>query len=507
MQSVFKGFLGRRWVRWGGIAVIVFIAGVFLFRKNGQVVYETVEVKRGSVVEQVIVSGQVKPKQFASLRFKTTGSIAKLHADVGDAVSAGETLAALDASELSKKVTQAEADLVSAEVSLANSQQDVADQRIKGDQALAVIYAGMPSSFSDILNWSEQAYATFISFFDSNDRLTASISNPILVSQRVIDANNSVVVARAALAKMRTTIENFSATSDRDDFDAALAAIHQPLYDLQASLNALTNTVASVPTGAIAAATLSEYKTEIATARGNINSAIAEESDLAADVRDAKVQNTLNLNAKLASERSATASLEAAKAALEIAKQNLSEAYLRAPFAGTVAARSKQVGELVTNADQVFYLIGEGGLEVTANIPEVDIAKVAVGNAASVELDAYEDSVLFPVTVSEIDPAETLVDGITTYKATFAFAAADSRVRSGMTANIRVETNRRDNVLVIPQRAVFTKADGKFVRLPPATPDAEPAEVSVRLGLRGSDGMIEVVGGLDERATIVAGIK
>lgn len=507
MKSALKNFFARKSVRWILGIVVIIILGSFLFKKNGQITYETATIARGTVIEQVTTTGQVKPKDFASLKFKTTGTISRLAVDVGDTVYAGQTLAALDAGELAKKVTQAEADLVAAEVDLANANQDVLDQKVKGDQALAVIYAGLPSSFSTILNSVEQAYATFISFFDSSGRLDSSISNAILSSQRVTDANNAVTIAKTALATMRAAIENFPPASAQTAIDAALLAIHDPLYDLQAALNALINAVAAIPTGSISATTLATYKEELTTARTNLNTALTTEADEASDLRDAKVQNTLNLNAKQAAQRLAQANLEKAKATLEIARENASDAYIRAPFAGTVAVKSKQIGELVTTADQVYYVIGEGGLEVVANIPEVDIAKVSVGDSATIELDAYEDGTVFTATVAEIDPAETVVDGITTYRVTFALAETTAVIRSGMTANIAIETERRENVLVIPQRALVVVEGGRAVRLPPATPDAEPTEVPVQTGLRGNGGLVEVLSGVTEGMTIIVGIK
>ncbi len=504
MKERFKKIWARKGVRWTIIIIVLVLLGWFFFGRSQPVVYETAAVTRGIVIESVTATGQIKPEEYASLRFKTAGTIARMNVDVGSAVVAGQILASLDTSELSKRVTQAEADLVGVNVALANAEQEVSDQQRRGSQAVTVLYTGASNTFNEILNLVQQAYASFATFYDTTGHLANAVASPILIGQRVVDADAAKASADAATQSIVTTLENFSPQADQDKVDGVLAAIHVPLQKLQESLTALVNAVVAIPSGAVSASTLAGYKDTLAIAKTNMNSAISKESTLVSNLRDTGVQNELALNTAQAAKRSAGAAVEKAKAALEIARQSLSDAYLRAPIAGTVAVKSKQLGELVTTADQVFYVIGKGGLEIVANIPEVDIAKVSVGDTADVGLDAYEDGATFPVTISAIDPAETIVDGIATYKATFTFNTADPRVRSGMTANIRIATDRRENVLVIPQRAITSKNGVKVVRIP-AGEGQEPTEVIVQLGLRGNNGTVEVLEGVSEGTTIIAG--
>jgi HlyD family secretion protein len=501
-----KNIWAKTWVRWAIGALAVVVVGQAAFGGAKTVEYETMVAEKGTVTETVITTGQIKPKQFASLSFKTTGTIARLSVEVGDTVAAGQVIAALDTGELSKKVLQAEADLVAARVTLENATQEVTDQLTKGDQSLELLYTAAPGTLNEILNYTQQAYTNFISFYDSSNRLTSDVATPILASQRVIDANAAFPIAQSAMKELQAAIESLPLRPTRAQVDTALAGIYQPLQQLQVSLASLINAIASIPTGSISASTLETYRSSLATARTNLNTAITKESDTVADIRDANVQNRLQSNTKQASERSAVAGLEKAKAALEIAKQSLAEAYLRSPITGVVAAKSKQLGELVTSADQVYYIIGEGGLKIVSNIPEVDIAKVSVGDEAVAVLDAYDSGTTFKVRISEIDPAETIVDGIATYKATFVFEKPDDRIRSGMTASIAIETERRDDVLRVPQRALITNNGAKFIRLP-AGPEEPPREVAVQTGLRGSDGTIEIISGISAGDTIILGTK
>jgi HlyD family secretion protein len=203
--------------------------------------------------------------------------------------------------------------------------------------------------------------------------------------------------------------------------------------------------------------------------------------------------------------RTAIANLEKAKAALAIARQSLADAYIRAPFSGVIAAKSKQAGELVTASDQIFYLLGEGGLEVFANVPEVNIAKIKVGDQAAITLDAYGSETIFPVTVSEIDPAETFIDGVATYKVTFAFPTKDDRIRSGMTAYIVVTTAQHEGVLYVPTRAVTSKDGKRTVRI--TTGENQEEQIEVTTGLQGTKGEVEIVSGLTEGQQVIVGVQ
>ena len=179
----------------------------------------------------------------------------------------------------------------------------------------------------------------------------------------------------------------------------------------------------------------------------------------------------------------------------------MTKSVISAPFSGTVTTQNAKLGETVAPNVPVVALMSDGVFKITANIPEVDVAKLTVGDSARVTLDAYGADVLFKATVSSIDPAETVIEGVSTYKATLRFEGRDARIRSGMTANIDISTDKRENVLYVPARSVFNKDGKKYVRVPDGQTLTVDTEVTT--GLRGSDGSIEVLSGLSEGQTIV----
>ncbi|MEK7162487.1 MAG: HlyD family efflux transporter periplasmic adaptor subunit, partial [Patescibacteria group bacterium] len=172
-------------------------------------------------------------------------------------------------------------------------------------------------------------------------------------------------------------------------------------------------------------------------------------------------------------------------------------------LSGLLSRMDAKVGEIAAASGAVAAVISDAKFQIEANLPEADISKVKINDFARLTLDAYGSDVRFEARVAALDPAETIVEGVVTYKATFEFLAEDSRIRPGMTANLDILTARRENVLTLPSRAVRTKDSVKFV-LRQRT-DGSLEEVEVKLGLLGSDGRMEIVSGLEAGDKVALG--
>jgi HlyD family secretion protein len=156
---------------------------------------------------------------------------------------------------------------------------------------------------------------------------------------------------------------------------------------------------------------------------------------------------------------------------------------------GVVSRQDAKIGQVVSAATTLVSVIGNS-LEIEAFIPEVLISGVSVGNEASVTLDAYGPEEIFGAKVIHLDPAETIRDGVSTYKVRLTFNNPDLRIRPGMTANILIETLRKPNVLLIPERAVV-KEDGEIVLYTLDNKDKQ--RIMIEIGERDSAGNVELL--------------
>ena len=142
--------------------------------------------------------------------------------------------------------------------------------------------------------------------------------------------------------------------------------------------------------------------------------------------------------------------------------------------------------------------------EIEANVPEVDISKIAIHNPVSITLDAIAAE-KFSGQVIYMDPAETIIDGVVNYKIKVAFAKLDDRIKSGLTANLAIETLRKKDTLVLPQFAIIEKDSGNFVSK--QTADGAQ-ETPVVIGIRGVNNYVEILSGVTEGDRVInVGIK
>jgi multidrug resistance efflux pump len=134
----------------------------------------------------------------------------------------------------------------------------------------------------------------------------------------------------------------------------------------------------------------------------------------------------------------AEARLAAATAHVTAAEAALAPYELRAPFAGTVLSFDAKIGEAAIPGLPVAYLANTATWTVeTKDLAEIDIARVAPGQPATVKLDAFPGEE-FPATVTAIDPVGQEYLGDMTYKVTLTLDQADARFLWNMTATVNI---------------------------------------------------------------------
>ena len=195
------------------------------------------------------------------------------------------------------------------------------------------------------------------------------------------------------------------------------------------------------------------------------------------------------------------ASVEKARASVNNTRAQISKTVITSPIKGVVTKQDAKVGEIVSASSPVVSVISDASFQVEANLPEADVSKVKVNDLAKLTLDAYGNDVVFEAKVIAIDPAETVIEGVSTYKITFEFQREDERIKSGLTANIDILAEKKEGVIAIPQRAVSTENGAKIVRV--EREDGRVDEIKVELGLFGSDGRVEILSGLEEGMKVI----
>ena len=183
----------------------------------------------------------------------------------------------------------------------------------------------------------------------------------------------------------------------------------------------------------------------------------------------------------------AQAAVKQREALLRQAQVDLERTIIRAPVNGTVILRNVDAGQTVAASLQapVLFTIAQDlrDMQVEAAIDEADVGKLRVGQNAGFTVDAFPRR-NFAGEIRQIRKSPVNVQNVVSYTVVISAANADLALLPGMTANVRVLVDGRDNVLKVPNAALrFRPAPG---RLWVAGADGKPAPVAVKTGL--SDG-------------------
>lgn len=544
------------------LATLVIILGLGLvlsglMGKPRGAAYETTPAAVGNITQEVNVTGKVQPAQALALAFERGGKIQAVNAAVGQKVERGAVLVTLDPAALAASLAQTEAqaaaeaarleelrrgsrpeDLAVAATAvenagraLADAQANLASVQLKTDTDLDHAYADAGDTLNDIYATADDALNKQIDNLFLNDNSNSpQLSFITTDTQAEIDAETQRVSAGAALKDFRADLA--AATPDNRALEQILINTQARLTYLRDFMNRLNDALTAA--AGLTQAALTAYKADLNTARGNLNDALAslttqkqaietqkvtnQTARVTAESQVTSAQNTLAAaEAQLALKQAGAApeamaaqaaAVRAAEAAARSLAVQLGQTRLMAPVGGIITRQEAKVGQIAAAGAALVGLMAETGLELEAAVAEVDVSKVALGQPARVTLDAYGPDVIFTATVSAIDPAETIIEGVATYKTKLQFAAADDRLRSGLTANIDIVTGEKQGVVKVPQRAVLRRDGEKYVRLLETVNGAlQIREATVTTGLIGSAGEVEILSGLSGGENVVTFIN
>jgi RND family efflux transporter MFP subunit len=161
--------------------------------------------------------------------------------------------------------------------------------------------------------------------------------------------------------------------------------------------------------------------------------------------REANALRRIYEGARARRERDEKASVQR-QAALSTARINLAETNIVSPIDGVVVARNIEVGQAVAaDATPLFLVAGDlKVLRISANVGEKDIDDIKPGDKVSFEVKAFPNRA-FTGEVTRIDRSPEASQNAASYTVVFSAPNADLSLKPGMSATIRIATNKRDH--------------------------------------------------------------
>jgi len=385
----------------------------------------TVPVQSQDVTLRITASGKVVPVQSVNLSPKTSGRLAQLRVEQGDRVEQGQIIARMDDADIQAQLTQTRANLAQAQAQLAQARAGSRPEEI--GQAKARL---------------AQAEAQL-----SQARAGSRVEE-IAQAKAQVDAAAARVNLTASRVQRNRNLYQQGAIS-QDKLDEVLAddrSARAALQEAQRRLAQLQN--------------------------GSRSEEIAQRQAAVSEARQALQQ--LQNGSRPEEIAQAEAAVDAAVGQLQAVQVQLRDTMIRAPFSGVITQKYATEGAFVTpttsasntaSATSSSIVAIARGLEVLAQVPEVDIGQIKQRQQVEIIADAYPDQV-FKGHVRLISPEAVVEQNVTSFQVRVAIDTGKNELRSGMNVDVTFLGKALQDALVVPTVAIVTEKGKTGVLIP-----------------------------------------
>jgi HlyD family secretion protein len=418
LSAVWKKLLSRKkqlWLGGGALAVLAFAGYYFWGNQTSAPQYMTAKVERGNLRNTVTATGTLQAVTTVQVGSQASGTISALNVDFNSKVKQGQVIAQLDPSVPKAQVDQARANVQQARASLqqsiasvAGSRAGVSDAQAKAQAASSTVQnnqAGVSSAQAnvDVLKAQLDDAAAFL-------RQQDSLMKSGVIAQRDYDlANTAYKTAEAR-------------------YNQAAAQLSQAVLSQQSSAGS-----------------------GIAQSKAQVQQSQAQVQQSQAQVQQAQAQ------------------VQQAEAALRLAEVNLAHTTITSPIDGIVVSRDVNVGQTVAaslSAPTLFTIAKDlTQMQVIANIDQADIGLVEQAKSVKFSVDAFPGKE-YDGQIEQMRLNPVNVQNVVTYNVVIDVNNPEQKLKPGMTANLTITIDERNNVLKVPNSALrFTPTDASGQRL------------------------------------------
>jgi len=398
----------------GGAALLAVAGFYFWGGQAGATQYLTAKVERGNLRNTVTATGTLQAVTTVQVGSQASGTISSLTADYNSVVKKGQVIAQLDPAVSKAQVDQARANLQQAQASLqqaraavTNSRAGVTDARAKAQAATSTAQnnqAGVVGARANLAVLKAQ----------QDDAMSLLKQQESLVKSGII-AQRELDIAQTAYQTAKAK------------YDQGVAQLNQAILSEQS-----------------------------ATSSGIVQSqAQVQQSQAGVQQSQAQVQ-------------AAEAQVQQAAAALQLAEVNLAHTTITSPIDGIVVSRDVNVGQTVAaslSAPTLFTIANDlTKMQVIANIDQADIGLVENAKSVKFGVDAFPGKD-FDGKIEQMRLNPVTVQNVVTYSVVMDVDNPEQKLKPGMTANLTITIDERNNVLKVPNSALrFTPQDGSGQR-------------------------------------------
>jgi HlyD family secretion protein len=406
----------------------------------------TATVKKGNVTLAITGTGNLALARTQDLAFEVAGTVQSVSVSVGDAVTSGETLAALDTSARDDLLENYQKALETAQRNLSTMQANVT----KAQRAITTVERNVTDKQSAItqaqldVQTAEDAFSQITDIKTAHDKVTADQNNidnaqMNLGEAAAVTGNLDAVTYWQQMVKYYQTV----LAQDQADLNDLLSGssvkesnnVNLQIQQLQLNIEQKKKALVDVQNA------IDDARAAVDDANDALANVKLDEADAAQAVSDAqaKIDDTNN--------------------------ENL---IITAPFDGFVTAVKVSGGQEVQKGTVAVIIADPDQFEANILVTENDIYSVTVGQEAEVVLDALPD-VTFPAKVTSIAPTATVSSGVVNYQVVIGLTSSSTTqaagLKDGLSATVDIISQQAAGVLVVPNKALSKQGPNTTVQV------------------------------------------
>jgi HlyD family secretion protein len=371
--------------------------------------YMTATVERGSLRNTVTATGALQAVTTVQVGSQASGTISALYVDFNSTVKKGQVIAQLDPSTTQAQVEQAHANLNQARAGLEQAR------------------AGLSQSRAGITDAQARALAAKSTSQNQQAGVSSAQANVSVMKAQMDDAQNFLrqqesLATSGVIARREVEVAQTSYKTAEARYQQAVAQLNQASLSEQSSSSA-----------------------GIVQSQAQVQQAQAQAQSSQAQIQNAQAQ------------------VQQAEAALRLAEISLTHTTITSPIDGVVVSRDVSVGQTVAaslSAPTLFTIANDlTQMQVIANIDQADIGLVEQAKGVKFTVDAFPGDE-FTGAIQQLRLNPVSAQNVVTYNVVIDVSNPKQKLKPGMTANLTITIDERNNVIKVPNSALrFTPQD------------------------------------------------
>ncbi len=390
--------------------IVLALAGFYFWSDRASAaVYMTAPVERGNLRNTVTATGALQAVTTVQVGSQASGTISALYVDFNSTVKKGQVIAQLDPSTTQAQVEQARANLNQARAGLEQAR------------------AGLLQTRAGITDAQARALAAKSTSQNQQAGVSSAQANVSVMKAQMDDAQSFLrqqeqLAASGVIARREVEVAQTSYKTAEARYQQAVAQMNQAVVSEKSSASA-----------------------GIAQSQAQVQQAQAQAQSSQAQIQNAQAQ------------------VAQAEAALRLAEINQNHTTITSPIDGVVVSRSVDVGQTVAaslSAPTLFTIANDlTQMQVIANIDQADIGLVEQAKGVKFSVDAFPGDE-FTGAIKQLRLNPVSAQNVVTYNVVIDVSNPKQKLKPGMTANLTITIDERNNVVKVPNSALrFTPQD------------------------------------------------